>query len=537
MRRVLLISAVVVAGVLAAGVAVIVTRAPAPIPPASQTVGSYLAAWNRRDWPAMVGLVDHPPPDFAATNAGAFDGLSATAATFSAGPIDPVPGGMVAAFTARMTLSGLGPWSYDGRIPLVIVHRHWLVRWSPAVIHPDLGPGLHLGRTRTMPARAPILAADGTPLHSVTGAGDLIGDTAPATAATAARLGPPYLPGDVAGTSGLERTYNDQLAGRPSGDVVVLDDAGRTVRAVYHFPGAAPQPLVTTVNPAIQADAARVLAPVAHPAALVAIDTATGGVQAIVSHPIGGYPRALVGTYAPGSTFKVVTATAALEAGWTPASPIDCPPSITVGKTFTNAEHEQFGTISFQQAFAQSCNTAFIGIASKLTDAQLEAAAATYGLGEDWPFPVSHFGGDLPPPASRTEHAADAIGQGRVSVSPLQMCSIAAAVARGAWEPPRLVAAAGGGDSHPLPPAVDADLQTFMRAVVTGGTGTAANLPGAPVYGKTGTAEFGTGNPPQTHAWFIGWRGTTAFAVVVEDGGFGGSAAAPLAAEFLSGLP
>ena len=76
-----------------------------------------------------------------------------------------------------------------------------------------------------------------------------------------------------------------------------------------------------------------------------------------------------------------------------------------------------------------------------------------------------------------------------------------------------------------------------MRLVVTGGTGTAANVRGQTVYGKTGTAEFGSGTPPATHAWFIGYRGELAFAVIVEGGGVGGRVAAPLAAKFLAIAP
>jgi cell division protein FtsI/penicillin-binding protein 2 len=88
----------------------------------------------------------------------------------------------------------------------------------------------------------------------------------------------------------------------------------------------------------------------------------------------------------------------------------------------------------------------------------------------------------------------------------------------------------------PFPPGVADTMQSVMRLVVTEGTGKRARLPGAPVAGKTGTAEFGSGNPLPTHAWFIGFRGDLAVAVVVEGGGFGGDVAAPIAAEVLRRL-
>jgi cell division protein FtsI/penicillin-binding protein 2 len=105
--------------------------------------------------------------------------------------------------------------------------------------------------------------------------------------------------------------------------------------------------------------------------------------------------------------------------------------------------------------------------------------------------------------------------------------------------PARLVigAADDRAPAGPLDPAVIAGLRTMMAEVVASGTGMPAAVRGGPlVYGKTGTAEFGTANPPTTHAWFIGYRGDVAFAVLVEGGGVGGQVAAPLAARFLSGL-
>jgi cell division protein FtsI/penicillin-binding protein 2 len=147
------------------------------------------------------------------------------------------------------------------------------------------------------------------------------------------------------------------------------------------------------------------------------------------------------------------------------------------------------------------------------------------------------FGGSFPVPSGPVDHAAAALGQGRVEVSPLKMAEVAAAVAAGAWHPPRLLTDAPPGAARPLDPTVVGALQQMMGLVVTEGTGRAAALPGSPVHGKTGTAEFGTGVPPRTHAWFIGYRDGLAFAVLVEDAGFGGEVAAPIAAKFLAAVP
>src|SRR5207253_5495077 len=121
--------------------------------------------------------------------------------------------------------------------------------------------------------------------------------------------------------------------------------------------------------------------------------------------------------------------------------------------------------------------------------------------------------------------------------SPLGMALVAATAASGTWHPPALVTDPPQGPAASpatVAPAVVDGLHQLMRAVVTSGTGTPANLPGAPVYGKTGTAEFGPGNPPATHAWFVGFRGDMAFAVLVEGGGVGGRVAAPIGARFLT---
>jgi cell division protein FtsI/penicillin-binding protein 2 len=152
---------------------------------------------------------------------------------------------------------------------------------------------------------------------------------------------------------------------------------------------------------------------------------------------------------------------------------------------------------------------------------------------------LSAFGGTVPTPGSTSEAAATAIGQARVAVSPLAMANVAASVDSGSLHLPRLVSGAND-DSAPaaaLDPTMVASLRTMMQAVVTSSVGTAAGagLP-AGTLGKTGTAEFGNANPPQTDAWFIGYHGDLAFAVLVVGGGVGGAVAAPIATKFLTAV-
>jgi len=504
---------------------------------ARRSVGRYLSAWERGDPARMQRFVTSPRGELASAYAQAFEGLSVRRARFEVGRVNVDGDRGQASFSARLQLAGLGPWEYRGRLPLERDGSRWLVAWSPAAFHPELRPALRLVATRVVPARAPILGVDGSPLD---GRGldvaDVVGSVGAADAAEAAELGPGYEAGDPIGRSGLQATFEAQLAGKPSGAVELQNSSGQVEQTLHRFPGQAPAPVQTTLDPAIQSAAQQALTDTTLPAAVVAIDTG-GAVRAVVSRPVGGFPRALLGKYPPGSTFKIVTTTAALDAGVTPQDVIDCPPSVTVdGKVFVNAEGGALGPIPLTTAFARSCNTAFVNIATGLTDDQLMSAAATYGFDAEPGLGVPSFGGSFPPPSGPVEHAASALGQGRVEASPLQMASVPAAVAGGAWRPPYLLADAAPDESHALDPTVAASLRQMMGLVVSEGTGSAAALPGSPVHGKTGTAEFGSATPPQTHAWFIGFRDDLAFAVLVEDGGFGGEVAAPIAARFLEAV-
>jgi cell division protein FtsI/penicillin-binding protein 2 len=366
----------------------------------------------------------------------------------------------------------------------------------------------------------------------------LVGTVGPVTAQQIQQLGPAYSSGDTVGQSGVEQAYEHQLAGAPGATVAVTDHAGTTVATLKRFPDRPGTTVQTTIDPSIQQAAESALSGETAPAALVAVQASTGGVLASVSLPDSQQTNnAFIGAYPPGSTFKVVTSADLLEHGATPSSPASCPPTITVnGKVFHNFEGETTSSLSLLQAFAMSCNTAFIGLSNSLPDASYATTASQFGIGAAIKMGLSAFGGKVPTPTSTSDAAATAIGQAQVEVSPLAMADVAASVDSGSLRLPRLVSGAGD-DTAPaqaLDPNVVSSLRTMMQAVVTSPIGTAAGA-GLPsdTFGKTGTAEFGNANPPQTDAWFIGYRGDLAFAVLVVGGGAGGAVAAPIATKFL----
>ena len=392
-----------------------------------------------------------------------------------------------------------------------------------------------------------MVGVDGTPLTGEDAAdvpalsAQVLGRIATLDDAGAAALGGLYLPGDQAGVSGLEAAYESQLAGRPFGEVRVVDERGGLVEVVHTFAGEEGVPVQTTFDVDVQAAAEAALTRASNPSALVAIDAPTGQVRAVASRPTSGFNRALLGRYPPGSTFKVVTATALLEAGVTPATEVSCPARASVdGYRFSNAGGEVLGDIPFGMAFYRSCNTAFVQLVDELEPNLLVAAAEGYGFNTAFDLPVPAETASFPEPAGPIERASAAIGQGQVTATPLHMATVAAAVASGTWRQPTVTlspgTAAGTGSDRPLPAGVATTLRELMLRVVEEGTGTAARLPGEPVGGKTGTAEFGRADPPRTHAWFIGFRGDLAVAVLVEDAGFGGSVAAPIARHLFSAL-
>ena len=157
---------------------------------------------------------------------------------------------------------------------------------------------------------------------------------------------------------------------------------GAPVRTLLRVGGHAGRDVRTTLDRDVQTAAERALGSSGAPSALVAIQPSTGDVLAVADRPVEGFDRALTGQYPPGSTFKVVTTDALLAEGLSVDATVECPRTIVVdGKTFKNFEGGAGGAISFARDFAQSCNTAFVSLAPRLQDGDLQRAALAFGLG------------------------------------------------------------------------------------------------------------------------------------------------------------
>lgn len=388
----------------------------------------------------------------------------------------------------------------------------------------------------------------------------ILGTVGDATAEIVEASNGAVVEGDLAGLSGLQRQYDAQLRGYPGLTIVAHTADGTATRQLFSVEPRPGTPLVTTIDPTIQTAAESVLADVGPASAVVAIRPSTGEVLAAASGPgSNGLSTATVGTYAPGSTFKVVTALALMRGGLTPDSTVTCPPTVTVdGREFQNFPGyptNKLGDIPLRTAFANSCNTAFISSRDKASPESIVAAADALGLTQDVDLGFPAFLGTVPADSTGTDHAATMIGQARVQVSPLAMATVAASVAAGQRITPRLVVPAEG--STPEPTAADptassaavataaapqqpltadeaTNLRTMMRAVVTeGGATFLQDVPGAEVMAKTGTAQYGESDALQNHVWMIAIQGDLAVAVFVETGDFGSTTAGPIMENFL----
>ena len=379
-------------------------------------------------------------------------------------------------------------------------------------------------------------------------ASELLGRAGDATAEIIEASDGAVQAGDQVGLSGLQRQYDSQLSGTP-GLAVEIVGTDQTVRDAFRVDPVPGEPLRLTLDPAVQMLAESTLADQGVPASIVAIRPSTGAVLASANSPASnGLSTATTGMYAPGSTFKVVTALALLRSGATPETVMDCSATTVVdGRSFTNYPDypaNRLGSISLRDVIANSCNTAIINAAGDVSQADLASAAQSLGLGLAPQAGPGVFTGSVPAEAAGTEHAASMIGQGKVQASPLAMAGVAASVAAGTTIRPTLLAVPGETPDSDLPAdpatALTADeaaaLGAMMRAVVTDGGGSfAQGVPGGDVSVKTGTAQYGDGST--NHAWVIAIQGDLAVAVFVETGDYGSTTAGPLLRSFLTNLP
>jgi cell division protein FtsI/penicillin-binding protein 2 len=327
--------------------------------------------------------------------------------------------------------------------------------------------------------------------------------------------------------------------GKPGLDVEIQTAAGV---AVKNSQAAITDPEdVQSVGTTISANAERAaLAAVGmhNMSSMVVIQPSTGKILAIANND-GFNDFALTSDVSPGSTMKVITSTALLNAGvLTPSTPVACPETFTVGgTTFHNDQNEtEPASTPFMTDFAQSCNNAFTSQYGHLSGALASTAKEYYGLNQKWNIGISGITAsyfNAPADAAGPELAQEAFGQGALQASPLAMASVAATVDTGTFKQPILVPGTKQMTATPLPSATDAGLKQMMRAVVT--SGTAAGLGFGPdVYAKTGTADIENQGKP--NSWLIAFDAGQDVAVgcLVLNAGYGAQYAAPEVQNFLS---
>jgi peptidoglycan glycosyltransferase len=521
---------------------------PDPAAPAT----AFLAAWHAGDYSAMYDLV---APDVQASisrrkfaheykqvaRTASMTGLRAEGRLHATPAEATIPVSVATALFGRL--------SEQLELPLVRLRRRYMVAWTPALTFPGLRPGETLqARVHAPEGRGRILARDGTvlaegpPGNRTYPAGTafalMTGFTkAPEADAIAARRKAGWPAGRRYGQGGLEESLDAALGGLPRVRLVAAPSApGSPGRILARKAGRKPKDVVTTIDPGLQA------------AAATALGSRYGGI--VVLDPRSGAVRADAGlgmdaTQPPGSSFKTVTASAALAAGkvsLTSTYPYE-KYVILNGWRLRNFHHELCGG-SFVQAFADSCNSVFAPVADQVGAKGLVAMANAFGFNHQptiaYPAPESTTRKPAQMPSDLSLGVAG-IGQGGVVASPLQMASVAQTIAADGIRHPPFIVHSPKRFKDKQPPVkavgrgVAGEVTQLMEAVVSYGTGTSAAIPGITVAGKTGTAEVGPDRP--SDAWFIAFAPAqaprVAIAVLIVNGGVGGDVAAPIARQVL----
>jgi penicillin-binding protein A len=418
--------------------------------------------------------------------------------------------------------------------------------------------------------RGRILADDGTTVlaQSVPAGGGTWKRFYPAGSLFSQPVG--YLIAVEGRAAGLERSRGDALRGLQRGLTSIFGQLS---------PHRVGDDVYTTLDPKAQRLAMQELG--GRAGSVVALDPRTGAVKVMAAipgydsnHPDAKGPnistlnRSTQGQYPPGSTFKVVTASAAIDSGkFTPNSMLNGKSPITVsGVPLSNDNNQPFGTIDLTTALTFSVNTVWAQVAEQVGRGTMTKYMRRFGFYARPPLdyppaemkssrPFSNNGRPFVPGSPNEDIGRIGIGQGGLLVTPMQMAMVAAAVAnRGTLMKPRLTSRIVDQDGrtvetikpsvyhHVMKPSTAQELTQMMKQVVDEGTGTAAQLGGISVAGKTGTAQVGVVGSGLTQPWFIGFAPVenpkVAIAVTVErsQGGFGGTVAAPIARDVIQTL-
>ena len=437
------------------------------------------------------------------------------------------------------------------------------VEWDPSLAFPGLERGEELAADVELAERAPILARDGTVLaegpaeereHPLGSAAiDVTGEVGEASEEDLPRLArhgfPPETP---VGVSGLERAFNDRLAGKPGGSLLAVAGDGSAVRTLAKSKPQPGAPVKTTIDPDLQETAVSALA--GRVGGVAVLDTRNGDVRALAG-------QAFSAPQPPGSTFKVVTTTAALEAGEVSLDDeFEISDGVNVGGRFLNNANGEYCGGTFRESFAESCNAVFAPLGPAVGNDKLVETAEAFGFNSPPTLYAPRIVAEVEPEEStlpteigeEIDLGVSAIGQGEVLATPLEMASVSQTVANGGVRLPNSIVLNKKlrPDAEPvrvMSKKTAGELTELMIGVVTEGTGTAGAISEAQVAGKTGTAELGPKpgeedeeNPVQIKdAWF------TAFApaekprlavgvLLIEAEAAGGEVAAPIASEILS---
>ncbi|MBP0451433.1 penicillin-binding protein [Kitasatospora sp. RG8] len=444
---------------------------------------------------------------------------SATGTDSPSASASPAPAGVLMGFKARAEFEGTNRvWDYNGFLSVVKMSDNTpAVHWAPSVIHPHLGAGEVIS---TQPVFAPpgnVVDRNGKALQ-----GASLTPTLLATLQDNARK--------------LQPAQDQSDAG--SGVVIsTADGKGATDKLFTIVEPKPAKPFKVTIDNGLQAAAEKAMTDLGgKQGSIVAIEPSTGQVLAFANAPATGQNRAFLGLLAPGSTMKIVTSTALLEAGVNPDTVVPCPVKSSNPKAIPNSFPDAYPTNTLQQDFMISCNTAFIdqGLASLKPGALTSTAKDIFGIGLEWKTGLPNADGRVPDAgANKDEQAMQSIGQGKIQMNPLAIASITATVQSGEFKQPILVADLPQQKAaRTMSPDADAKLKAMMAATAKDGTAKAVmNGISDNAGAKTGSAEA-TG-VETTNSWFTAYRGNLAIAAEVQGGGHGADAAGPAVASVI----